>query len=151
MGAFSNLSQIADLIRSRKKELDRNRRSDCLKIVLDLKAIAQLRIQTEGKNYENNRFEYYNPIYAKRKKEAGYDVSNVNFTVTGQLWRNSLPVVLNETVDSIAIRLGPTNDNDQAKADGQIRKRGNIFRPSEDELQIVSQLNQQRVLNRLNT
>lgn len=125
--------------------LNANRPAETLKLALDLKALIQLRIQTSGRNAAGSRFSPYTPAYSLTRKNKGRQTGYVDFTDTGRMWNSIRPTVINsdETTTTIVVRA--SNGGDQAKLDGQARKRGNILTPSQDEINIAIQANNERV------
>ena len=125
--------------------LNANRPAETLKLALDLKALIQLRIQTSGRNAAGSRFAPYTPAYSLTRQKKGRQTGYVDFTDTGRMWNSIRPQVINsdETTTTIVVRA--SNAGDQAKLDGQARKRGNILTPSQDEISIAIQANNERV------
>ena len=125
--------------------LNANRPAETLKLALDLKALVQLRIQTSGRSASGSRFAPYTPAYSLTRKNKGRQAGYVDFTDTGRMWNSIRPQVINSDETTTTIMVRASNGGDQAKLDGQARKRGNILTPSQDEINIAIQANNERV------
>lgn len=143
MPTFPNLQSYISELKARKEEFLKERTNTRLKIILDLKALIALRIQTTGRNYDDEAFAPYSPDYQKRKEKDFENARSgiVDFTVTGNLWRNLKATVTEESDDRIVVSLQADNDTDQAKLNSFVSKWGNILRPSQEEIDIVRQAN----------
>lgn len=125
--------------------LNANRPSETLKLALDLKALIQLRIQTSGRSASGSRFVPYTPAYSLTRQKKGRQTAYVDFTDTGRMWNNIRPQVINSDETTTIIVVQASNAGDQAKLSGQAKKRGNILTPSQDEINIAVQANNERV------
>jgi len=143
MPNFSNIREYINELKARKQRFLEERTNTRLRILVDLKALMALRIQTTGKNYEDEDFAAYEDSYQAVKELEFENARNgiVDFTVTGNLWRNIKPVLESEDENEIVFVLRADNDTDEAKLTSFIEKWGNILRPSAEELDIVRQAN----------
>lgn len=142
MADFSNIREYINELKARKERFLQERANTRLQIVVDLKAVIALRIQTTGKNYDDEDFEAYTPKY-QAQKELEFENARagiVDFTRTGALWRN-IKATIKEEGDIITVTLEADNDTDRAKLASFIKKWGNILRPSQEEIDIVRQAN----------
>jgi hypothetical protein len=104
----------------------------------DFNATIQLRINETGNNSDNVPFSAYTIPYAKNRNAAGFQVAHVDFTRTGRMFANTLPRVVSSDVDKTLIRIAPSQQSEINKMRGQLRKRGNIMKPSKQEIQILT-------------
>ncbi len=145
-----NPSEFIQLYRARLDNLRSNRGEDVLTIAADLTAVVQLRIQSSGEDFQGSQYPGYTPNYAKYGRRAlGYQAEYVDFTRTGRMWANIQPYLLNETESSVEVEITARDQDSQDKLRGQVDKRGNILRPSDDELQEVAEANRERIRKRL--
>lgn len=137
--------QIAEKIRANIAALRANQAQETLRVTLDLIALVRLRVQTEGKDYQEQDFDPYTPGYARRRAKAGYQVGYVDFTRTGRLWASVQPEVQAQGGDVVSIQVAPRGQDNVDKARGARAKRGNILLPSESEVDIARQSNRERI------
>lgn len=137
--------EAADDFARRFAEMSANRARDVLNISLEAKALMQLRIQTRGYNFQEQPFSPYTPAYAKNRKNAGYQADYVDFTRTGNLWANVRPEVVENTEYTTTVEITARDRGNQAKLQGAVPKRGNILRLSDAEIDLLRQLNEQRI------
>lgn len=145
---MSLLSYLADFTR-RNEELKRTLAEDALKAGLDAAALIKSRVQQDGQDSDNQAYEAYTPDYSRSRAKAGYQVAQVDFTRTGKMWASFRPAIVSETDTSVSVELGFGNAEDQTKANGQTRKRGNIAAISAEEEQIILNGFVQRRVNKL--
>jgi hypothetical protein len=126
--------------------INQNRRDEVLRISLDLKALVQLRIQTDGDNATGSKFAPYTSKYAKYgRRDLGYQDQYFDFTRTGQAFANIRPQVTEDTDTSTTVTVSGTNQDTIDKLAGQVKKRGNILTPSDEELDIAREANRRRI------
>lgn len=138
--------RIINRIRQIKHDLTANREADATRIALDQIALTKLRIQTTGQNSENQPFSPYVPPYAKQRQKAGYQVGYVDFTRSGRMWAAVRPFVVKSSVFSATIEIRGADQRAQDIIAGARAKRGNILRPSQQEIELSREANRQRVL-----
>lgn len=138
--------RIINRIRQIKHDLTANREADATRIALDQIALTKLRIQTTGQNSENQPFSPYVPSYAKQRQKAGYQVGYVDFTRSGRMWAAVRPFVVKSSVFSATIEIRGADQRAQDIIAGARAKRGNILRPSQQEIELSREANRQRVL-----
>lgn len=141
------LSQWIERMEQRIERLFESRTTEGLRIASDMLALIQLRVQSSGQNYQGSQFAPYTTQYAKRRKEAGYQTSYVDFTRTGQLWGNIRPEVIRNSRSETTIEITARTKRNQDILRGARGKRGNILLPSESEIDTVREANRKRVLN----
>lgn len=134
----------ADL-RARIRAMRANRPQDVLRITFDLIGQIRLRVQSSGEDFRGRPFDPYTPDYAKQRAKAGYQVGYVDLTRTGRLWASVRPEVIQSTQESTTVEVAPRGQDNVDKARGQVRKRGNIILPSDEELNIAAQANRERI------
>ena len=140
------LREAIQQIRQQKANLLSNREADTLKIALDFTALIKLRIQQTGEDADGQRFVDYNPQYALYGRvRLGYQAEYVDFTRTGRMMNSIRPVIVKNDPLETRIVITSINAQDNVKLQGQFRKRGNILRPSDDEIQLVIDSNIQRI------
>lgn len=121
-----------------KKTLEENRRPETLRIAFNLLDAVKARIQGGGISYSLVPFPPYSKQYAKKRAKDGYQADYVDFTRTGRLWANIVPMVIEDgngiTIVEIAARAPELQDilNWQANKP-MATPRGNILLPSKDE------------------
>lgn len=138
--------EMADRMRAAKERMISNREADALRIANDAKALAQLRIQTSGRNYQNAAFSPYSQGHKRTRKKAGAQVSYVDFTITGELWRRVVAQVIGTTDKTVTVEITAPDRLNQAKLQGALKSpkrapRGNILKLSEEEERIISEAN----------
>ena len=137
-------AQTAAKIRQNLADLRANRERELQIIGADLSTLIKLRIQGSGENYLNTKFSPYAPGYAKQRQKKGFQTSHVDFTRTGRLWTSVYPDVQgNSAVMTVVISAHGQDNID--KVEGAVKKRGNILRPSQEELDLAEQANNARV------
>jgi hypothetical protein len=114
------------------------------KIAFDLTALIKLRIQGSGENYLNQRFSPYTPDYAKQRQKAGAQTNYVDFTRTGRLWTSVYPDT-DENSAVVTVIISAHGQDNVNKVKGAEKKRGNILRPSGEELKLAQEANAERV------
>jgi hypothetical protein len=137
--------QFATDLERRVAELNANRPRDVLQMALEFKALIQLRIQERGYNFQERPFTPYTPAYGKNRAKAGYQTEYVDFTRTGRLWANVRPEVIENTETKTVVEITARDDSNQVKLQGAVKKRGNILLPSDKEVDLLSQLNRERL------
>jgi len=110
-------------------------------------ALVQDRVQSSGVNYQGSKFAPYTTQYAKSRRKAGYQTNYVDFTRTGQLWGNIAPEVTSNSRTKATITIQARTQRNIDILRGARAKRGNILRPSPDEIEIVREANRKRILN----
>jgi hypothetical protein len=144
---------IEDAIKSLQfnyEALISNAATDCLNIAFDIKALIALRIQTTGKNYIETPFSPYTVPHKKVRQKKGYQTEYVDFTMTGELWNNIQPTVRSATEESTLVIIGAQSQRNIDILKGAVRKRGNILRLTEAEIDLLIRLNRQRVMKYFN-
>lgn len=142
--------------RQRLAEMERNRDQDALVIASDLIAQVQLRIQTSGINYQGLAFTPYSEGHKRRRVKAGAQNTYVDFTITGQMWRNIRPEVVRSDASSTTVQITARDQLNQNKLRGAVNSpkrgpRGNILIPSDEEIQLANIANRDRVIRYLTT
>lgn len=132
-------------IRAGIQAMRANRAAETLRVTLDLIALVRLRVQAEGRDYREMDFAPYTPGYARQRAKAGYQADYVDFTRTGRLWASVQPEVTAQAGDTLEILVSPKGQDNQDKARGARRKRGNILLPSEAEVAIARAANAERI------
>jgi len=128
-----------------RKRLHEERPAETLRVANELLTQVKERIIGSGRNYQGNPFASYNPIYAKRRDEAGRQTQYVDFEFTGRMWASIRPEVTLNTPTTTEVTIKASNQGDQDKLNGQFRKRGNILRPTEQEIEFARQANADRI------
>lgn len=137
-------AQTAAKIRQNLADLRANRERELQIIGADLSTQIKLRIQGSGENYLNTKFSPYTTGYAKQRQKKGFQTSYVDFTRTGRLWASVYPDVDGNTAIATVVITAHGQDNID-KVEGAVKKRGNILRPSQEELDLAEQANAARV------
>lgn len=132
-------------LRTRIAALNANRAAEVLRITFDLLALVKLRIQTSGENFREAQFPPYTRQYANRRAKAGYQVGYVDFTVSGDLWRNVRPEVIANTDTITEVEVTARDSGNQNKLRGAVEKRGNILLPSQREIALAGEANRERI------
>lgn len=137
-------AQTAAKIRQNLADLRANRERELQIIGADLSTLIKLRIQGSGENYLNTKFSPYTPGYAKQRAKKGFQTSYVDFTRTGRLFASVYPDLKgNGSIVEVVISAHGQDNID--KVEGALKKRGNILRPSQEELDLAEQANNARV------
>ena len=149
-----NLREFSDILKQRVEAMNANRERDALIIASDLKALVQLRIQTTGTAYTGSQFSPYSEGYKKKRAKGGLQTGIVDYTVTGQLWRNIRAEVTGSAANSVTVEITARDELNQAKLRGatvqpKSRPRGNPLIPNEEEIKIVQEANKNRVIKYL--
>lgn len=135
---------FADQIRRNVEALRNNREAELKTIGSDLAALIKLRIQGSGENYQGAKFSPYTSGYATQRQKKGFQIGYVDFTRSGRLWASVYPDVDGNGAKYTIVISAHGADNIQ-KVEGAVKKRGNILRPSQDELNLAEQANAARV------
>jgi len=127
-----------------------NRVIQCLEISRDLAALVRLRINTQGRDFEGNRFSPYSPQYAKFRAAKGRQIAFPDFNFSGALQNATRPEVESQTADSVTIVTTARDELSQKKLLGALgtpkgAPRGNILLPSKGEIDLAAQANQKRI------
>lgn len=139
-----------ELQRGKLAQMAANRPAEALQLVNNLNALVKLRVQTEGKDSQNKPFSPYSEGYAKRRAKAGFQIQYVDFTRSGRLWANVQPVVIDVKENSIIIQVSARDAENIQKLKGALVQpkaspRGQIIRPSRQEIDLVAGLNRNRI------
>lgn len=135
MGTISEFQQKLMLIKSR---IIQQRARIALQAASDLSATIKLRIQETGVNADGNKFSPYTKDYAKKgRKDLGYQSEYVDFTRTGRMTNNIQPKIEENTQDRTLVVITARDATERAKLKGQVKKRGNIIRPSKNEIAVL--------------
>jgi hypothetical protein len=137
-------SDFVSKVRENLALLRQNREAEVKRIAFDLTARIKSRIQGSGKNYLNQQFSPYTPAYAKQRQKAGAQTNYVDFTRTGRLFASVYPDT-DENSAVVTVVISAHGQDNIDKVRGAERKRGNILRPSQDELDLAEQANNARV------
>ena len=135
---------FADQIRRNVEALRNNREAELKIIGLDLVAVLKDRIQRSGENYQGAKFTPYTPGYATQRQKKGFQIGYVDFTRSGRLWASVYPDVDGNGAKFTVVISAHGADNIKKVTKAE-KKRGNILRPSQDELNLAEQANAARV------
>jgi len=139
------LLEFRDALERSRVELVANAPADCMLIAAQVKALVAFRIQSRGYNFEERPFSPYSSQHKKRRTNEGYQTEYVDFTMTGKLWNNVQPHLMESNENFTRVEITARNPDDQVKLQGAVRKRGNILQLTENELTLLRQLAEQRV------
>lgn len=136
--------------RRKLAEMTANREREALLIINDLNALVKLRVQGSGQDYENKPFSPYSKKYARTRVKAGFQTAYVDFTRTGRLWANVNPVVIAANETSVTIEISARDSENVDKLKGALihpkgNPRGQIIRPSKEEIELIADLNKKRI------
>ena len=139
-----------ELQRSRLAQMSANRAAESLRLVNDLNTLVKLRVQGRGEDSQNRPFSPYSAGYEKRRAKAGFQINYVDFTRTGRLWANVQPLVISQTANSVTIQVSARDAENVRKLEGALAQpkaspRGQIIRPSREEIELVAALNRNRI------
>lgn len=148
---MQTIDEYIEKIKRLSATIQNDRPRIALAASFDLSATIKLRIQEDGQNYNNQPFSPYTPQYAKVRNRQGYQTEKVDFTKTGRLMANTFPRVTANSQDQTIIEIAPTSAAEIAKLRGQIRKRGNILRPSQQEINAISAQYSKAILGLIKT
>jgi hypothetical protein len=131
-----------------KRAYEQQRVNLALKAGHDLLALIKLRNQTRGVDAQGVKYVPYTKDYAKRGRlDKGYQAEYVDFTRTGRMWNNIKVKSAQVTNDSTFLVIRADLAQEQAKLNGQAKKRGNILTPSVQEITLVQTLHKNRILD----
>lgn len=139
------IDRILQRLQSVRAEIIANRQADTLRLSLDMLALVKLRIQKSGKDYTGAPFVPYAPYTVADRKAKGYQTGYVDFTQTGRLWANVQPVVIQSNVFSTTVQLQGSEKRSEDILQKAKPKRGDILRPSQQEIDAVRRANQSRI------
>jgi len=145
---MASVRDLLNRIRGAKQRLIDEREADALRIANDQVALLKNRIQSSGVSASGNPFADYSEQYAEKRKTGGYQIDFVDFTVTGQMWANVRAQVVRSNVFSCTVEIAGANERARNIINGAAGKRGNILEPTADELQILRDLNRERILSK---
>lgn len=141
-----NLREYLRRLREAQRELARTQTKRAVGVAMDTLAQTKRRVQSGGRNYRGQTFVGYTRLYAQRRTADGYQTGYVDFTRTGRLWNSINPEARQTDFGKTVVELRPRDSENQTKLDGQFAKRGNILRPSEQEITLARQIWQRRAL-----
>lgn len=137
-----------EVIRRLRENLERfkqEREEQTLRITNDLAALVKLRIQTSGRNFQGSPFAPYTPEYSQTRSNAGFQTGYVDFTRTGRLMANIQARVVEVSEGKTRVEIAPDRQENFDKLRGALKKRGNILRPSADEIALAADANRERI------
>lgn len=134
MNIFTNAKEV---ILRLKLSVIEARQKTALITALDLIALVKLRIQTEGRDANNQSFVPYTLPYAKDRQNFGAQTGFVDFTRTGRMWASIRPEIIEDTIEKTVVEIKSRTAEGQAKLNGQFKKRGNILLPTNEEIEII--------------
>lgn len=146
---MTTIQDLPGKLRTVRDSLIEDRPREALIIALDLNALVKIRIQRSGENAEGRPFSPYSQLYAKRRQNKGLQTNYVDFTDTGRMWANIRPQIVGNTLATTVIDTKAGNAGDQAKLDGQFKKRGNILIPNDKEQKTAEDANTARIARKL--
>jgi len=144
------LEGVIESIRKAKADIIANRETDALRIGFDLLALVKLRIQTSGENSQNQKFAPYTPFTKRDRASKGYQIGFVDYTQTGRFWANIRPRIESSSIVEAVVIIGPTDAYGREVLTSAEPKRGNLLLASNDEIELVKQVNIERVKKYLN-
>ena len=136
---------LANQIRRNVEALRNNRQQELKIIGSDLAALIKLRIQGSGQDYLNQQFVPYRPWSIDERTALGYQVGYVDYTRTGRMWASVYPDVEGNGAKVTVVITAHGEDNIKKVKSAVFHKRGNILRPSQDELDLAAKANEARV------
>jgi len=140
-----DVKNVITRLKTNLSELQEQRKTEALRIALDATALLKLRIQTSGQNADGGSFPPYVPSYARRRRKNGLQTGYVDFTDRGRLWANVQPRVELDEQNRTLVVIGARDSENNAKLLGAVKKRGNILRLSQDEIDLVADANRERL------
>lgn len=141
-----SIEEYTELTRQRLEQMAANRGKDAELMAFDLKAAIQLRIQTEGVNYKEVKFNPYSNQHTKTRKDLGYQTEYVDYTMTGELWNDIQPRIESETPTSTTVSITARRKENFDKLRGAYNVRGDeVLRPSQKEIDLLNALNRRRI------
>ena len=141
-------ADTAKTIRANLALLRANREDEVKRIAQDLTTLIKLRIQGSGENYLNSKFSPYTKGYVVQRRKAGAQTQYVDFTRTGRMFASVYPDTDKNPSGVVIVITAHGRDNID-KVEGAQKKRGNILRPSQEEINLAEQANNERVLKYL--
>lgn len=142
-------NELVILLRNTSRKISDNRERDVMRIGQEIKTLVQLRIQTRGQDSTGQEFESYTPGTKRQRKKKGFQTGYVDLTQTGRMWANIRPT-LGETGNNYAKVIIKAQSNlNQIKLGSFAKKRSNPLIPTQDELDIIKQVNRKRLENYL--
>ncbi len=139
-----SISDYIQRLRQTRENLINQRPNEALIMGFNLLALMETRIQSKGEDYKGTQFAPYTLGYKETRDKGGYQTGFVDFTVSGRMWANTRPVVTANSEEKTTVTIQGGNALTEAKLSGQFKKRGNILTPSQSELTLVRQANQER-------
>lgn len=130
---MSLINGLNDL-KARFEQMGRFQTEDALKAALNLAAAMKSRVQQEGLNSNEQKFEGYTPDYAERRKKAGYQVEQFDFTRTNQTMASVGPVVVASSATEVVVEIRSSTAEGQNRINGAFKKRGNIIANTQEEI-----------------
>ncbi len=121
-----------------KNEFIRTAPEDALIAALDLIALVKQRVLTSGKDSSGGFFPSYTPSYKKTRDKAGRPTNHFYFSFTGIAWANLIPQLIEINEGLVVVRIEPRDKANKDKFRSQLKKRGLVYKPSEEEIKIVT-------------
>ncbi|MDZ7876099.1 MAG: hypothetical protein U5L45_00435 [Saprospiraceae bacterium] len=139
--------EFADRFKTATQNIQKRRAVVALKVAFDLSALVKLRIQTRGEDFNNVSFSPYARRTIIQRKTKGYQTAYVDFTQTGRMFANVLPKITSSNESETTVQITARSATEQAKLKNIKRKRGNILRPSQQEISIVTNMYKTQMLS----
>lgn len=133
-----NISEFQQKLMLIKSRLIQQRARIALQAASDLSTTIKLRIQETGINADGIKFSPYSKRYAiEGRKKLGYQAEYFDATRTGRMTNNIQPRIEENTQDRTLVVITARDATERAKLAGQVKKRGNIIRPSKNEIAVL--------------
>lgn len=146
---MATISEYRRNLQNAIRQLDKERKRNCQLISLDALALVKRRVINRGQTASGGRFRPYSPDYKKVRQAAGRPTTYKNFSFTGDMWKDVQPIVLAENDSSITIGYDARKVEERLKLQSNISREGNILALSDDEEELISDANRERVLKTL--
>ena len=143
--------ETREAIKQAIENLRRERAPESMRIMFEVKALIQDRVNSSGEDAEGSRFLSYTQSYEKQKANEGYQVAHPDFTKTGEGFIKIEPIVEAENDTSVTISLEAADELTNYKLTNWSRERNDgkqrkpLLRINEEETEFIIEAHIQRI------
>lgn len=115
----------------------------------DLNALALLRINEQGQDFDGEAFDPYTPGYKEQREKDGYQTAYKDYNRTGKLNASRIVKVIQQDASSTTIEIAANNDADNDKLRGAYSRGDELLRNSDEEYAIAFDAYDERYIQRM--
>ena len=145
-----SFGEFAIRLRQTVQALNDSRENESILIAKELTALVRRRVQNEKVNSEGVPFGTYSPFWANVRANNNLPTDLKNYTFSGDMWRNTGPILVDNTAASTTVTIGGQTSRAAALLGFNSERDGDLIAPNEQEIQFVTEAHEERVFNILN-